>query len=143
MKPEQHAAAMEFFGAHNPQPRELLKTNPKRIKVGIVKIDKPKDQFVDLFLKAATRQLKDLGASILVVQQGSVEMDDPSTTKFYLIGALLADQSPVSLFLNLAHRLSWNDDSDRNVVWSPRECNGCWIGSQAVGIRLLQLLANG
>ncbi|TET14620.1 MAG: hypothetical protein E3J81_06340 [Dehalococcoidia bacterium] len=87
VKPEEHAAAMKFFGTHNPQPIALFKTSPKRIQVGIAKINKPKEQFVDSALKAATRQAQKLEPCVLVVQHGSLQTDDPSTNQAYMIGS--------------------------------------------------------
>ena len=90
VKKEQYAAAMHFFLTRNPQSAELLqtiKTNPKHIQVGIVEIDKPKDQFIADAIEAANKQAKKLDPCVLVVQQGLLQTANLPINHFYVMGS--------------------------------------------------------
>ena len=89
-----HAAAMVFFGTHNPQPMEFFKTTSKQIQIGIVKINEAKERFVNSALEAAMRQSKKLDPCVLVVQIGTLQMDNPPANQAYIIGTFFRGPEP-------------------------------------------------
>lgn len=88
VRPEDHPAAMKFFETHNPQAVDFFKWHrSKHIQIGVVKINKPKDEFVNCALEAAMRQGKQLDPCVLIVQQGSIQTDDLSLNQAYVMGS--------------------------------------------------------
>jgi len=85
VQPDTHAAAMKFFGEHNPQAIKILKKATGQIQVGVIKIDKSKDQFEDTALEAASKQAKNLEPCVFVVQQGFLKTEDLSVDCRYLL----------------------------------------------------------
>jgi hypothetical protein len=85
VKREEHPAAIKFFCSHNPQSIDLFKASHQQIQLGVVKVNLPKERFVDSAIKAAIEQSKNLDPCILVIQQGNLEIDNPSEKHLYLI----------------------------------------------------------
>ena len=85
VQPDTHAAVMKFFGEHNPQAIEILRKATGQIQVGVIKMDKPKDQFENAALEAASKQAKKLDPCVFVLQQGSLKTDDLSVDCRYML----------------------------------------------------------
>ncbi len=86
-RPDEHAAAMEFFKTANPQAASVLKKkqSAKNIQVGVVKTDIRDDsRFEDSAVQAAMDQGNKLGPHVLVVQRGRIETDTQGTARFVL-----------------------------------------------------------